>query len=117
MDAIQKVKPRAGFIRYTVGGVGWDIKYARRSELPGGGYQVVFATDRPMSFAERSNQPRSAEYEFLVAELRIAPDGKGQGKLVPMAKIHYNPSSKAIEIENYANEPVHLTNITESKPK
>ncbi len=117
MTEIQKLQPRAGFIRYTVGRTTWDIRYARRSELPDGGHRVVFATDRPISFAEQSTQARSAEYNFLVAEMRVSADGKGQGKLVPMAKIHYDASTRTIEIENYANEPVRLTNIRESKPK
>ena len=114
---LQKVKPRAGSIRSSTGGLGWDIQFAQRTELPGGGHRVVFATDRPMSFYERTAQPLSADYEFLLGEIRIGPDGKGEGKLVPMAKITYNKGSRAIEIENYASEPVRLTKVTESTPK
>jgi hypothetical protein len=47
--------------------------------------------------------------------MRIGPDGKGEGKLVPRGKVTYNKGSRAIEIENYANEPVRLTKITEVK--
>lgn len=114
---LQKVKPRAGSIRSSTGGLGWDVQFAKRNELPGGGHRVVFATDRPMSFYERTTQPRSADYEFLLAEMRIGPDGKGEGKLVPMAKVTYNKAARAIEIENYATEPVRLTEVTQSKPK
>jgi hypothetical protein len=115
--ALQDVEPRAGYLRSATGGLGWDIGYAAQSELPGGGRRIVIATDRPMSFAERASQPRSAEYEFLVAEMHIGPDGKGQGKLVPMAKVTYNDVRRMIEIENYATEPVRLTQITVDKPK
>jgi hypothetical protein len=114
---LQKMKPRAGYIRSASGGLGWDIQFAQRSPQPGGGYRVVFATDRPMSFYERVNRPLSADYEFLLGELRIGPDGKGEGKLVPRAKIYYNNETRAIEIENYANEPVRLTQVTEVRPK
>jgi hypothetical protein len=106
---------RVGTIRSATGGLGWDLHFARRNDLPGGGYRVVFATDRPMSFAERVNQPRSADYEFLLGEIRIGADGTGEGKLVPRAKVTYNKGSRAIEIENYANEPVQLTKVTELK--
>lgn len=58
---------------------------------------------------------RSADYEFLLGEIRIGPDGKGEGKLVPMAKITYNKVARAIEIENYASEPVRLTQVTEKR--
>lgn len=112
---LQKVKPRTGSLRSSTGGLGWDIQFAQRTELPGGGHRVVFATDRPMSFHERTTQPRSADYEFLLGEMRIGADGKGEGKLVPMARITYNKGSRALEIENYASEPVRLTQVTEKR--
>jgi hypothetical protein len=117
MKELQKVKPRAGFLRSSTGGLGWDIRFAQRVDLPGGGHRVVFATDRPMSFAERSARPRSADYEFLLGEIRIRANGEGEGKLVPIAKITYNEESRTIEIENYATEPVRLTKVTEGKRK
>jgi hypothetical protein len=107
---------RVGTIRAATGGLAWDLHFARRNDLPGGGYRVVFATDRPMSFYERTARPLSADYEFLLGELRIGPEGSGEGKLVPRAKVTYNKGSRAIEIENYANEPVRLTKVTELKP-
>jgi hypothetical protein len=118
LSALQDAK-KAGFIRATGGGLGWDIRYARREPLPNGGYRVVFATDRPMSFYERTSHPRSADYEFLVAELRIGPDGEGEGKLFPAAKVTFDKGENAIEIENYQTQPVQLTKVKElkSKPK
>jgi len=116
MSELQKLK-RAGSIRASSGGLGWDIQYARQEPLPGGGQRIIIATDRPMSFYERANRPQSADYEFLVAEMHIGPDGKGQGTLVPMAKVNYDKSAGVIEIENYANEPVRLSAVTEIRPK
>ena len=116
LDALEDAK-KAGYIRATGGGLGWNIQYARKEPLPEGGYRVVFATDRPMSFYERRAQPRSADYEFMVAELRIGKDGKGEGKLVPAAKVTFNKGENTIEIENYANEPVELTSVRELRSK
>jgi hypothetical protein len=115
LNELSNVKPRVGYIRRTGGGLGWDLRYARKTDLPSGGYRIVFATDRPMSFAERSTSPRSAEYEFLVGEIRIDREGKGEGKLVPMASVEYDEESRSIQIENYATEPVRLTQVTEEK--
>ena len=112
---LSNVKPRVGYIRRSGGGLGWDLRYARKTELPSGGYRVVFATDRPMSFAERTSNPRSAEYEFLVGEIRIGREAKGEGKLVPMASVEYDEDSRTLQIENYATEPVRLTQVTEEK--
>lgn len=117
LKAIHNVKPRVGVIRRANGGLGWDIQYARRTELPSGGYRVVFATDRPMSFYEAANRPRSADYEFLWAELHIGANGEGEGKLVPRAKITYDKDKRVVEIENYANLPVQLNQVTEVKKR
>jgi hypothetical protein len=114
MAALQKIRPRVGFIR-TSTSLGWDIQYAREKETPGGGRRIVFLTDRPMSFYERSTRPRSAEYEFIFAEIRVGPDGKGEGKLVPAAKVYYDSVARQVEIENYAIEPVRLTQVTVEK--
>lgn len=117
MNELQKIKPRAGSIRSSSGGLGWNLLYARKRDLPGGGRRIVFASDRPMSFYELATRPRSAEYDFMLAEMHINANGKGDGKLVPAARIKYDEASRTIEIENYANEPVLLTDIRESKAK
>ena len=114
LDAVQDIEPRAGFIR-TTSSLGWDIQYARESELPSGGRRIVFATDRPISFQEARNQPRSADYEFMVCEIRLGPDGKGEGKLAAGTKISWDKEKKSIEIENYGQQPVRLTQVTVDK--
>jgi len=110
LSALQKIKPRAGYIR-TSSSLGWDIHYAREQPFGDGGRRVIIATDRPMSFWELTNKPRSAEYEFTLAEIRLTNDGKGEGKLATAAKIAWNKETRTIEIENYSNEPVRLTEI------
>jgi hypothetical protein len=117
LSELQKIKPRAGSIRRSTGGLGWDIRYARRTDLAGGGHRVIFATDRQMSFGERASHPPSAEYEFLLGEIHVGADGKGEGKLVPMAKIAYDEDSRTLQIENYASEPVRFTQVREEKRK
>jgi hypothetical protein len=102
--------PRVGYIR-TTSSVGWDLHYASATPIASGGTRVAVATDRPMAFYELWNRPRSAEYEFTLAEMRIGPDGKGEGKLVPAAKINYDQDTRTIEIEDYGIEPVRLTQI------
>jgi hypothetical protein len=115
MEALQKTRPRVGYIRRSSGGLGWHLYFAHQEALAGGGYRVVIATDRPMTFGERANDPRSADYDFLIAELRVGKDGKGQGRLMPMARIAFDDRSRELEIEGYASEPVRLTQVTENK--
>jgi hypothetical protein len=110
LQAVQSIEPRVGFIRGE-SGIGWDIRYARHETLPSGGQRVVFATDRPMSFFEAANSPRSKDYEYLVGEIRLGPDGKGAGKLATTAKVRYNNEARTIEVENYDIEPIRLSQV------
>jgi len=114
LDAVKKITPRAGYIRTTTS-LGWAIQFARYEDLPNGGKRVIFATDRPMSLYELQNNTRSADYDFMVCEMRLGPDGKGEGKLVTAAKVSYDKEKRQLEIENYGNEPVRLTQVTTTK--
>ena len=108
--ALQKAKPRAGYIR-TSSSLGWDIHYAREEPVGDGGRRVIIATDRPMRLWELWNQTRSVEYDFMLAEIRLNKDGKGEGKLATAAKIRWDAGTNTIEIENYGIEPVRLTEV------
>lgn len=109
LKALQDTKP-VGNIS-TSGSVGWDIHYAHQVMIPGGGRRIVFATDRPMSFAERTSGARSRDYEYLVGEIRVGADGKGEGKLVPRANVVYDSENRTLTIENYDTRPVSLANV------
>jgi len=114
LSALQKL-PRVGYIRRAGGGsIGWDLHFARERKLEDGGRQIVVATDRPMSFWEAANRPRSADYDFTLADIRFDGDGKGVGKLTVAAKISVNKDG-AIEIENFATEPVRLSDVRSSR--
>jgi hypothetical protein len=56
-----------------------------------------------MSFWELWHQPRSAQHEYLLGEVRLGPDGSGSGTLVPAARIDYHEPTRTIEIERYAS--------------
>jgi hypothetical protein len=114
LDALQDVKPRAGYIRST-GSVGWDIHYARQETLSDGSRRIVIATDRPMPFWEVWSRPRSADYQYTLAEIRLGPDGRGRGTLVPAARIDYDDITNTIEVENYDQQPVRLTQVQVEK--
>jgi len=109
LSALQHAKPVGNLS--TNGGLGWDIHYAQRVALPGGGWKISFATDRPMSFGERVNSTRSRDYEYLLGEVRVGADGKGDGKLVPRASVMYDAENNTLSIENYDSVPVRLSNV------
>jgi hypothetical protein len=111
LDAVQKIKPRCGYFR-TSNTLGWDVQFARETQLEDGTRKIVIATDRPISFIEARNNPRSRDYEFTLAEIRLPKEGKGQGKAIPAAKLTYDKEKNTLEIENYSREPVRLNEIT-----
>jgi hypothetical protein len=111
LTAVQKVKPRCGFVR-TSTSLGWDINYARETELSDGGRRIVLGTDRPVGMWEAQNQGRSTDYQFSLAEIHLPATGKGQGKAITAAKLTLNKKDGTLEIENYQREPVRLNEIT-----
>lgn len=114
-DELSKIRPPVGYIR-TPTRVGYDLFYARNHPNPDGSRRIVLATNRPLTFREVANADRSSQYQVTVVEMHVGPDGKGEGKIVPAAKIHWDNASKTIEIENYNALPVDLLQVKSEKP-
>lgn len=102
--------PRVGYFR-TPNSVGYDLKFARKEKLAEGGEQIVIATDRYISFWEARNRPRTIDYPFTLIEIRLDPDGVGEGRMSLATRITYYESTKRIALENYASQPVMLTKV------
>lgn len=100
---------------FTPGSIGYDLRYAEERKLPDGGREIILATDRPMSFWEIVNQPRSAQYPFTWVQFKMRPDGTGEGKLAVAARITGEAADRLIEVEDFAISPVRLQNIRSRK--
>jgi hypothetical protein len=109
LDELQKL-PRVGYIR-TPNSIGYDLHYARKAPAEDGGEHVVLATDRYITFWEAVNRPRTVDYPFTLIELRIGPDGKGEGKMSLATKIMFDKKRNEIVLENYQSQPVLLTDV------
>jgi hypothetical protein len=112
LDRIRKMPP-AGYIR-TPDSVGYDLRYARKTKI-GDDEQIVLVTDRPIGFWEAKNQPRVADYPFTVIELRIKPNGEGEGKLSVATKITADPDGRGIVLENYGISPILLNAVKKGR--
>jgi hypothetical protein len=111
LKELQKMKP-LGRIS-TPDSIGYVLRYAHQIPLASGGRRILIATDRPLSYWESVNRPRSVDYPYTVVEMRIDASGKGQGKLTVATKV--NAFGDVIELENYDNTPVHLANMRADK--
>jgi hypothetical protein len=114
LDALQKIRPPVGYMR-TPNSLGYDLYYARRIDNPDGSYRIVMGTNRRVAFREAANNTRSMQYQFNVIELHLDKEGKGDGKMVPMAKITWDTKAHKLEIENYNALPVDLINVKAQK--
>jgi hypothetical protein len=114
LDTLQH-QPKVGYIQVN-NGLGWDLHFAWQEPDEDGGQRVVLATDRPMSFWEVSNRPRSADYPFTVIELHMK-DGEGEGTLSLATKVIPNKSQRIVVLENFDTQRIRLTQVKGSPAK
>ena len=110
LKALQKVRPRVGYIR-TPNSLGYDLQYAYRFVNSDGTSRVVIGTDRPINFWEARNQPRTIDYPFTIIEMRLDAKGQGEGRMAAGTKISKSKDGKTVELENYGISPVALNEI------
>jgi hypothetical protein len=115
LASLEKIRPPVGYMR-TPNSIGYDLYYARNNPQPDGSRKVVLATNRRVSFREAANNTRSMDYQFTLIEIHIDKNGKGEGKMVPAAKVSWDAKAKKIEVENYNALPVDLINVTAKTP-
>jgi hypothetical protein len=111
LDVLQDQKS-VGTIR-TPDSLGYDLRYANQEPGEDGGRRIVLATDRPISFWEARNQPRTIDYPFTVIQMQIDKNGEGTGTLSFATKIIARGNT--IELEDFASSPVMLTQIEARK--
>jgi len=99
-----------GTIR-TPGSLAYDLHYAHVQPAEDGGYRIFLATDRPISFWEAANRPRTIDYPFTFIELHLDKNGEGEGKLNLATKIDLSRDGKTIELENYGTQPIMLNAV------
>lgn len=109
LDVLRK-SPRVGYIR-TPDRVGYDLHFARRTPGEDGGERVVLVTDRYIDIWEARNRPRTVDYPFTVIELRIKPNGEGEGKASIFTRIEADKAANTITLENFGTQPTLLQGV------
>ena len=95
--------------------LGWNLRYTWHEPLPEGGERLMIATDRYMSMWELRNQPRTVDYPFTFVEIRLPPEGKGEGRMAAFAQVSFDKKKNLIELERYSAGQVALNEITVEK--
>ena len=83
--------------------------------LEDGTRRIVIATDKPVGFLAASRGSRILDYPFTLVEMRMTPDGKGEGRLLAATAIGVEDGK--LQLENYGQQPVRLTTITQESRK
>jgi hypothetical protein len=109
LDALQKL-PRIGYFR-TPNSTGYDLKFARKMPGDDGGERITMITDRYITFWEAANRPRSIDYPFTLIEVRMGPEGKGEGKLSLATRITYDKKNNTVVLEDYKSQPTLLNEV------
>ena len=94
----------------VTGQVGNDANYIRQITTAKG-RTIRILIDRQMSFFELTRGTRSREYQFSALELYLDQKGNGDGLLYPAAKLKINKATNQLELEDYGQAPLRLTNI------
>lgn len=110
---LKQVAP-VGTIR-TPDTLAYDLHYAYQRPAEDGGRDIVLATDRPMSFWEVRNQPRSVDYPFTIIQMHLDREGSGKGTLSYATKVRV-VNENTIELENFGTTPVMLTEVRAEQP-
>lgn len=111
LDVLQDQKS-VGTIR-PPDSLGYDLRYAHQEPGEDGGRSIVLATDRPVSFWEAVNRPRTVDYPFTVIQMQTDKNGEGRGTLSYATKIIARGNT--IELENFASAPAMLTEVRAKK--
>jgi len=114
LEVLRDMQP-VGTIR-TPDSLGYDLRFAHQEPAEDGGRRIIIGTDRPISFWEAVNRPRSFDYPFTVIEIHMPKEGPGQGKASIATRI--TAMGKTISLENFATTPVQLNQVkSEMRPR
>jgi hypothetical protein len=68
-----------------------------------------------IGFWEAVRQPRTIQYPFTLIQMQIGSNGEGKGTLSYATKIVAR--GDVVELENYATQPVMLTEVRSQKSR
>ena len=92
------------------GQVGRDVNVVRIHPTETG-RKITILFERWLNLFEVRYGTRSEDYPFTYAEIYVDAEGKGEGTLIPAARIRFDKSEQNVEIENFGIYPARLSGI------
>lgn len=113
LDVIKKEKKGS----LQVGGrVGRDVNVVRVEKGEEGNRKITMILERWLQFAEIRAGSRTLDYPFTYIELFVDDaKRKGDGTIIPMAKITFEKKNNSIEVENFGAYPARLMGVVKRK--
>ncbi len=92
------------------GQLGRDVNVVRvhRTET---GRRITILFERWLNLFEVRYGTRSEDYPFTYAEIFVDAQGKGEGTLIPAARIRFEKDNRTVEIENFGIYPAKLAGV------
>ena len=106
--ALEK-QEETGFVKLT-NTLGRPLRYAR--EFQDGETRIIrLVTDRPIFFGELDRGHKTLDYSVTLIELRLGPDGTGEGVFLGGVQLAFNRETGTLEVKHRSTEPVRLTKV------
>ena len=94
------------------GQVGRDVNVVR-IHPNGTGRKIIVIFERWLNMFELRYGTRSEDYPFTYAEIFIDGEGKGEGTIIPAARIRFDKDAQNVDIENFGIYPARLASVRE----
>lgn len=100
---------------FFAGRQGYPLRYARKFDMGGGKYQIVLATDRPVSFQEAYQQTQMGDYDVTILLLKVDESGKGEGILSVGTEVRWNNETNKLDVTNMSSQPIKIEGVHQTK--
>jgi hypothetical protein len=112
-DALMKALQGKRLGYFSIGGqIGRDLNFVQETRTAEGGRRIVILFERWMNTFELRSGARSQDYPFTYIELTMDRSGKGQGTLIPAARVYFDKKhDNQVDVENYGIYPARLAGV------
>ena len=90
-------------------GLRYNLRVIRTMQTPQGRLMIGIA-DRPIQFGEIARNTRSRKYTFGWVQILFDEEGKGEGGLIPSAKISFDEEGHMV-VESFGIQPYRILKV------